>query len=148
MLKTKERKAPKTDRQRQEKRLDDLFSIYIRKRAMQRVGGCERCSTLKYDIQKDDGSIYPAWKQLQAAHCHGRGKHTLRWDIRNGAGLCGGCHKHIDAQITAKEELFRRLLGEEECERLYILAEMNTKQAPIDYTLVEIYLKEKIKELL
>jgi len=30
---------------------------------------------------------------------------------------------------------------------LYVLAEMTTKQSPIDYTLIEIYLKQKIKEL-
>ena len=128
MLKIKERK---TDRQRQEKRLDDLHREFIRKRAMARCGGCERC-----------GSQKMSYKDLQTAHCHGRGRHTVRWDERNSAGLCGGCHRYIDSQITAKEELFRRLLGEEEYERLYVLAEMTTKQSPVDYTLTELYLKQ------
>ena len=129
-------KPKKTDKQRQVKRLDALHREYIRKRAMKRVGGCERCGAQKR-----------SYKNLQTAHCHGRGKHTVRWDERNSAGLCGGCHRYIDSQITAKEELFRRLLGEEEYERLYILAEMTTKQSPIDYTLLELYLKQLLQEV-
>lgn len=129
-------KRKKTDRQRAEARLDTLYREYIRKRAMKRMGGCERC-----------GEPKRSYKELQTAHCHGRGKHTVRWDERNGAGICGGCHLYIDAQITAKEELFRRLLSDDEYDRLYIIAEMNTKQSPIDYKLIEIYLKEQIREL-
>lgn len=146
MFKTKERKT-KTDRQKAEVRCDDLYSEYIRKRAMMFVGGCQRCHSPRFDIQKDNGSIFPAWKQLDCGHCHGRGKHTVRWDPRNAAGICGGCHKYIDAQIIAKEELFRRLLGEEEYERLYVLAEMTTKSSPIDYNLIELYLKQLLKEV-
>ena len=135
MLKTKERKPPKTDRQKQEKRLDDLFSRFIRKRAMQRVGGCERCESRKR-----------SYKELQAAHFHSRRKHTTRWDIRNSAGLCGGCHQYLDSHIDAKREFAIKLLGEEEYERLYVLAEMNTKTSPVDYILVELYLKHLLRE--
>ena len=145
MFKTKERKT-KTDKQRAEARCDDLYSEYIRKRAMMLASGCQRCHSPRFDIQKDDSSIFPAWKQIDCAHCHGRGSHTVRWDPRNAAGICGGCHRYIDAQIAAKEELFRRLLGDEEYERLYILAEMTTKQSPIDYNLVEITLRQLLKE--
>ena len=136
MLKVKERKTPKTDRQRQEKRLDDLFSRYIRKRAMQRVGGCERCKTLKR-----------SYKELQAAHFHSRRKHTTRWDIRNSVGLCGGCHQYIDSNKEAKIAFEIECLGEEEYERLYVLAEMTTKQSPVDCNLVELYLKQLLKEV-
>lgn len=133
MLKTKERK---TDRQRQEKRLKDLFSRYIRKRAMQRVGGCERCKTPKR-----------SYKELQAAHLHSCRKHTTRWDIRNAVGLCGGCHQYLDSNKEAKIAFEIECLGEEEYERLYVLAEMTTKQSPVDYTLIEIYLKQLLKEV-
>ena len=125
----------KTPRQKQVDKLDKLFSEYIRQRAMQRAGGCERC-----------GAGKTSYKQLDAAHCHGRSKLTVRWDERNCAGICGGCHRTIDSQITAKEELFRRLLGDE-YDRLYILAQMTTKQSPIDMAMVEVYLKELLKEV-
>ena len=126
----------RTDRQKAEDRLDALYSEYIRKRTIQRAGGCERCGTPKRD-----------YRELQAMHFHSRRKHTVRWDIRNSAGGCGGCHLYLDSHIDAKQEFARKLLGDEEYERLYVLAEMTTKQSPIDYNLTEIYLKQKIKEL-
>ena len=128
-------KAKKTDRQKQIKRLDTLFSEYIRKRAMKRVGGCERCLTPK-----------KTYKELQTAHFHSRRKYTVRWDERNAVGLCGGCHMYLDSHIDAKQEFARKLLGEE-YEKLYILAEMTTKQSAIDYSLLEIYLKQLLEEV-
>jgi len=126
----------KSDRQKIEDRLDILYRDYIRMRAMKRVGGCERCHTPKLN-----------YKDLQTCHIHSRRKHTVRWDIRNAFGGCGGCHMYLDSHIDAKKEFARRLLGEEEYERLFILAEMTTRQSPIDHKLIEIYLKQKIKEL-
>ena len=133
MLKTKTRK---TDKRKQQDFLDDLYRRYTRKRAMQRVGGCERCREPKV-----------SYKQLQTCHIHSRRKYTVRWDPRNAFGGCGGCHLYLDSHIDAKQEFARKLLGEEEYERLYVLAEMTTKQAPIDYTLIEIYLKQLLKEV-
>lgn len=127
----------KTDSQKQISRLNDLWSEYIRKRAMYRCHGCERC-----------GGWKESYKQLQAAHCFSRKDRTTQWDERNGAGLCGACHMHIDSHEDAKFELFRRLIGDSrEFELLYYLSRMTTKQAPVDYTATEIYLKLKIKEL-
>jgi len=131
-MKVKERK---TDRRRQEKRLDDLFSLIIRKRAMQRVGGCERCKAPRQ-----------SYKELQTAHFHSRRKHTTRWDIRNSVGLCGGCHQYLDSNKEAKIAFEIECLGEEEYERLYVLAEMTTKTSPVDYNLTELYLKELLKQ--
>jgi hypothetical protein len=129
-------KRKRTDRQKIGDRLDTLYRELIRRRAIQRIGGCERCGAGKSD-----------YKDLQTAHLHSCRKHTVRWDERNAAGLCGGCHLYLDSHIDAKKEFARKLLGDEEYERLYVLAEMTTRQSPIDYKLVEIYLKEKIKEM-
>jgi len=135
-LKIKTRRI-KTDLQKQEAFLDDLWSEYIRKRAMYRSNGCERCHHWKV-----------IWKNLQAAHCFGRDSKTTRWDTRNGAGLCGACHMYIDSHEDAKFELFRELIGDsQEFELLYILAHMTTKQAPVDRKATEIALKMMIKEL-
>jgi len=117
-------------------RLDDLFSEYIRKRAIKRVGGCERCGAHKGDI-----------KGLDAAHLHSRGKYTVRWDERNAVGLCGGCHLYLDSHLDAKSEFARHLLGREEYQRLYTLANMTTKQSPVDFPMVEIYLKALLEEV-
>ena len=119
-----------------ENTLDDLWREAIRKLAMCREGGCERCHRPKED-----------YKKLQAAHCFGRSERTTRWDIRNGAGLCGACHMLIDRREDEKRALFTRILGEKEYEMLYILAHMTTKQAPVDYKATEIALRMLIKEL-
>ena len=128
--------ATKTDRKKAEKRLDELFSRYIRKRAMKRTGGCERCHAQKRN-----------YKELQTAHFQSRRKHTVRWDERNAVGLCGGCHLYIDSHPQEKIDFFRKGLGEEDYRNLYINANMTTKQSPIDYALLEIYLKQLLKEV-
>lgn len=139
-------RSHKTDRKRQEARLDEVCSEYVRKRAIMLVGGCQRCHSLRFDIQKDNGSILPAWKQLDWAHLFGRG-HTVRWDVSATAGLCGGCHIYIDTHHVAKEQFIRQLLGDHDCDRLYVLSQMSSKQSPVDYKMTEIYLKTLIKQL-
>ena len=135
ILKVKTRRK-KTDRQKMEAMLDELYREYIRKRAIQRVGGCERCHEPKHQ-----------YTDLQTAHFHSRNKHTVRWDPRNGCGACGGCHRYIDTNKEAKVELEIQLLGQEEYERLYVQAEMTTKTAPIDHKLIELQLRELLKEV-
>jgi len=125
----------KSDRQKQIDRLDALYRELIRRRAMLRVGGCERCLAPKI-----------SYKQLDTAHLFGRGQ-TVRWDPRASAGLCGGCHRYIDTKDQeAKRQLGIKLLGED-YERLYVLAHMTSKQSAIDLTLTEIYLKTLLKEV-
>jgi hypothetical protein len=129
-------KHKKTDRQKQEVLLDTLWRNYIRMRAMNRVGGCERCHTSK-----------TSFLGLQAAHLFSRNSHTAKWDIMNGAGLCGGCHMYIDDHAEVKVEFAKQLIDEEEYERLYVLANMTTKQSPVDLKLKEIELRELLKEV-
>ena len=125
----------KTERQKMIKKLDKLFSEYIRKRAIKRAGGCERCQTWK-------GS----WKELDCAHYHSRRKYSTRWHELNACGLCGGCHFYLDSHPQEKIDFFRVLLNGD-FEKLNISAEMMARYSDNDYTLTAIYLKQKIKEL-
>ena len=133
MIKARTRKTP---RQKMEAHLDNLYRELIRKRAVDRVRGCELCLTKMW-----------SYLALEAAHCFGRGRRTVRWDPRNGAGLCDKCHGHIDEHEDAKEALFRRLLGDEAYENLVELAHKTTKDVPVDYKAKEIELKELLKEV-
>jgi len=135
MIKVKT-KRKKTDRQKQEALLDELYREYIRRRAMKRAGGCERCHTPKI-----------SYKDLQTAHFHTRGGHTTRWDILNSVGLCGGCHMYIDSHKEEKIAFEKQILGEEEYRHLYVMAHMTTKQSPVDLKLKEIELRELLKEV-
>lgn len=123
--------------------LDKLFSQNIRMRAIQR-GGCERCLTLKYDIQKEDGSVYPAWKQLQCSHFIGRARRAVRWDEDNAVGLCAACHMYLTSHPLEHVRFFTDYLGEQQVDLL--MARNRSREKP-DINAITIYLKAKIKEL-
>jgi len=125
-------------------KLDTLFSELIRKRAIRDVGGCERCLHQKVDIVKDNGEIFPAWKQLQCSHFWGRGRQSVRFDEVNCCGLCGACHLYFTSHPSLHRDWFIKRLGEREFD---LLAYRAQRPAKIDRLLIEIYLKEKIKEL-
>lgn len=123
--------------------LDRLFSEFIRRRAISRVGGCERCLSARYDILKDDGSVFPRWKQLQCSHFHGRSKKSVRWDEDNAAGLCGACHIRFGSQGEEHRQHFIEILGQEGFDLLNARA---SKPGKPDKKLLMIYYREKIKE--
>ena len=125
--------------------LDKLCSEFIRKRAIKRVNGCEKCKTTKVDIVKENGDIFPAWKQLQCSHFWGRGKKSVRYDEDNAAGLCAGCHMYLTAHPALHEEWFIGYLGREKYDLLETRAMRPQK---IDENLIGIYLRERIKEVL
>ena len=132
----------KIERQKTIKRLDKLFSEYIRKRAWQRCGGCER------EKYVDKHELVRRWQDLDCAHFKSRKKYSTRWHEDNAAGLCGGCHFYLDANKEEKDNFFKELLGEQDFNNLNMRAEyLITHKDPMDYNLIEIYLKQKIKEL-
>lgn len=123
--------------------LDEYFREFIRKRAIKNAGGCERCLSPRYDIEKEDGSIFPAWKQLQTAHFIPRGNYHIRWDEDNAAGLCGGCHRAIDKHFVQKEELVKARLGD----RFELLQGREHETGKVDRNAIYLYLKEEIRKL-
>jgi hypothetical protein len=111
--------------------LDILFSKLIRLRA---TNTCQRC--LKYI----------PFERLQAAHCWGRRKKSVRWDINNALALCFYCHKIIDGEDPdAKKELFIKYLGEEGYKKLGQRANWPNLKKP-DRKIIEYYLKEELKK--
>ena len=125
-------------------KLDILFSEYVRRRAIKESGGCERCLTEKHPIEKEDGSAFPAWKQLQCSHFYGRAKKTTRYDPDNATGLCAACHLYLTANPQEHFEFFKKRLGERGLDLLNHRAHIPQK---VDRYLIELYLKVKIKEL-
>ena len=114
--------------------LDQLFSKYIRLRAMDEVGGCERCLHGKID-----------YKGLQCSHFIGRGRKSVRWDEDNAAGLCMGCHIYFTAHPIEHVEWFKERLGD----RFDLLqARSRTPARYLDRAAIKLYYKAKIEELL
>ena len=122
---------------------DDLYSEFIRKRAIMRVGGCERCGAEKYDIQKDNGQVMEAWKQLDCAHLIARVHHGTAWDPDNSLGLCSGCHMYID-RLDRKDLFIIEKVGQITYQSLLIKKE---GVHHIDHAALRLYLKAKIEEL-
>ncbi len=114
--------------------LDKLFSELIRKRAMSRVHGCERCL-----------SYCEEYKRLQCSHFWGRSKRSVRFDEDTAAGLCAGCHMYLTAHPAEHYKWFLEKLGQEKFDLLETRARRPQK---IDENLIWIYLKERIKEVL
>jgi len=113
--------------------LDTLFSEYIRKRAMARVHGCERCFAGKTD-----------YKQLQCSHFIGRTTKAVRWDEDNAAGLCPGCHIYLEHHPLEHVQWFKNYLGETDFNLLQ--ARQRVRQKP-DKAVLAIYYRRKVREL-
>lgn len=113
--------------------LDKLFSEFIRRRAMARVGGCEKCGTRKR-----------SWKELQCSHFYGRTKKSVRWDEDNAAGICGGCHLFLGNNPLDHTRWFEAQLGQRAA--LLLEARASTPQKT-DAAALKIYLKAKLREV-
>ncbi len=124
--------------------LDRLFSEYIRRRAIDLVGGCQRCLALKYDSTKEDGSVYEAYKYLDCSHYHGRTSKSVRWDEDNCIGLCFGCHQYLEHHPHEHEEFFKKHLGEQKWNML--LSRSRPGNKPDQASLI-LYYTHKVKHL-
>lgn len=112
--------------------LDSLVSEYVRKRAVMRVGGCEKC-------------LKPyRWQDLQCSHFFGRKDKATRFDDTNLAGLCFYCHNHFHAFPLEHVQWFEQHLGKENFE---LLQGRNRIVGKPDKKMLTIYYQQKIKEL-
>ncbi len=111
--------------------LDKIYSEVIRKRALQRVGGCERCLSQK-----------TSWKELQCSHFHGRAKRSVRYDTDNAIGICAGCHLYLTAHPLEHVEFFRKHLGEEAFDMLHKRSQI-LRPRP-DQELITLYLQAQL----
>ena len=112
---------------------DDLYREVIRKRAMENVGGCERCLNPK-----------KSYKELQTSHYHGRARKSTRWNPDNSSGLCGGCHMYFTAHPLEHTRFFIERLGQEKFDLLEIQSHRPEK---VDIEAVTLYLKSLLREL-
>lgn len=115
--------------------LDRLFSEYVRRKAIGKAGGCERCLAPKTD-----------YRQLQCAHFHGRAQKSVRYDEDNCAGLCMGCHVYLDSHPLEKVEWFKQRLGEVSFDLLNARTRIPGRY--LDKEALKLYYRVKIKEFL
>ena len=124
--------------------MDDLFSEFVRRRAIHEVGGCERCLTPKFDTQKDNGDIFEDYKYLQCSHFEGRSAKVVRFDPDNAAGLCPACHIYFGAHSEEHRAFFIKRLGQDGFDKLQ--ARLRGRAKDLDLNAIALYLRTKIKE--
>jgi len=106
-----------------EKQADDLWALIIRSRAER----CVRCR------------IRPV---AQADHLVTRTHRGTRWDLRNGAPLCAGCHQRVTSDTDEHVRLAIGYLGAELWQHLNVSKHMKR----IDPSLAIIALQHVVKE--
>uniref|UniRef100_A0A6M3K5E1 Uncharacterized protein n=1 Tax=viral metagenome TaxID=1070528 RepID=A0A6M3K5E1_9ZZZZ len=113
-------------------KLDALFSRYVRLLADGRCGKCGK---------------HVGYENLATAHFYGRIRHTVRWDIRNVVALCNPCHYWLDVNPLAKSSFMYEVLSKEEIRELNRIANLTTKDYPIDKEALVKKFREGIKRL-
>lgn len=131
---------PKTTTAKLKKKLDDLFSIYIRKRDMDYRGFC-KCITC--------GKEHPAFgkKQTHAGHFMKRQHLATRWDERNVNGQCISCNNYNDGEQYRHGIAIDLKFGEGTAAELDKLSKTVVKLSKIDYEEAIENIKQKIEEL-
>lgn len=114
------------------KKLDTIFSEYIRRRyAKNDIAECVTCG------KKDH------WKKLQAGHFMSRKHYSTRWDERNVEVQCQGCN----VWRYGEQYKFSLHLGSELSEELLIRSRQIEKFSNADLVMMYETYKQKVKDL-
>lgn len=118
------------------RRLDNIFSIYIRtKDAANGEARCVTCGAVKH------------WKQLQNGHYESRGKFPTRWDEENCHVQCYACNVAMKGNYTSYARFMIATYGADKLDELHIKATSGTKiTTPEIRELIEYY-KMKVKAM-
>ena len=123
---------PKPSRKTLVKKLDAVFSEYIRRRyAKNDIAECVTCG------KKDH------WKKLQAGHFMSRKHYSTRWDEQNVQVQCNACNVFR----YGEQYKFSLYLGKELSDELYLKSHQTVKFSNIDLQdMIDVY-KEKLMNL-
>ena len=119
------------------KKLDVLFSQYIRRRNADHLGRvkCFTCGVEKH------------WKEQQAGHFQSRSHHSTRWDEVNVQVQCVKCNMYRQGEQYKFGMYLDQRFGDGTAEELEYRAKTIVKLNRVDYEeAIERY-KQKIKEL-
>jgi hypothetical protein len=120
------------------KKLDNVFSKYIRLRDADKNGVC-RCITC--------GGFFP-WNRGDAGHFVSRDKKAVRYDVRNVNFQCPYCNRFRSGEQYIYGEAIDKKYGEGTAKELMNLSKMAYTKLDENYFLVMIEeYKGKVKEL-
>ena len=119
------------------KKLDKLFSEYIRRRNADHLGRvkCFTCGVEKH------------WKEQQAGHFQSRSQHSTRWDEVNVQVQCVKCNMYRQGEQYKFGMYLDQRFGDGTAEDLENRAKTIIKINRVDYEEAIERFKQKIKEL-
>jgi hypothetical protein len=111
------------------KKLDSIFSQYIRKRyAVNDIATCVTCG------KKDN------WQKLQCGHFMSRSNYSTRWDENNVGVQCYGCN----ISRSGEQFKFSLYLGNKLSDEMYLKSKQSVKFADVDLIDLINYYTEKV----
>ena len=114
------------------KKLDTIFSIYIRRKdAINEIAECITCG------KKDH------YKKLQCGHFQSRSHYSTRWDINNVGVQCYGCN----ISRSGEQYKFSQYLGDNLAQEMYIKSKQIVKFADVDLIDMIEYYTNKVNDL-
>jgi len=128
------KKAKKPTRSKLVKKLDTVFSQYIRLSNADNNGNCT-CITC-------DKTFF--WKEIQAGHFMSRKHYSIRWDERNVKPQCVACNVYR----YGEQYKFSKKLGEDLSDELYLLSKNIIKYSTQDILDMIDYYSKKLKTFL
>lgn len=134
MIKTKKKK---TDSKKLIDKLDDIFSIYIRKKDRNEFGLC-KCYTCDKEAP---------WKEMQNGHYIPRSHKATRWLEKNCKVQCVGCNIFKKGNYTEYALRLTRELGAEILEELEREKHKEVHYGVIDLQMMIDEYTEKVKQL-
>lgn len=119
------------------KRLDKVFSEYIRRRDADDNGyvKCCTCPTVKH------------WKEMQAGHYIPRGYYNVRFNEKNTHSQCSLCNEGKKGNLRIYEKFMFTQYGELEVSRLEYIKHTEWKLVQHEIDELTEYYKNKIKQL-
>lgn len=126
--------ARKLSRSSVVKKLDTVFSKYIRLSNADKNGYCE-CFTCGVKLYWNKG--------VDAGHFMSRKHYSTRWDERNVKPQC----KHCNMYRNGEQYKFSQYLGKELSEELYMLSKKTVKYSNVELNSMAEYYKNLVKDL-
>ena len=118
------------------KKLDTVFSIYIRrKNSINDIAECVTCGKKSH------------WSKLQNGHWASRRHYSTRWDEQNCNVQCAGCNVFRAGEIYLYTKYLCSQYGENFPEKLYIKSQKIVKFADVDLVEMIEYYNNKLIEL-
>jgi hypothetical protein len=124
----KDTKVPKNERRTLVKKLDTIFSKYIR-------------------IRDKKSVLSGSMENLTCSHIFSRVSYSTRWDEQNAFAMTAGENLRHEYDSYYINEWFIRMFGKDEFDKLHAKWSMTTKFSNGDLKLMIMYYQTKISEL-